>query len=66
MFEIIDINGNLFNCFGIEIDKEGYQTFILCDETGNFFRTEPTKNYYKLKKPNNWNYIMNTIKNWNI
>lgn len=66
MFEIVDIYGNTLNCFGVEIDKEGYQTFVLCDGLGNFFKTEPSKNHYKLKKQNNWDYIKDSITNWKI
>lgn len=52
MFEVIDVNGYVYDAYGTFIDTDGDIQFILCDDDGVFYKTNRMGGYYKLHKKN--------------
>ena len=50
MFEVIDVLGRVYDAYGTFVDEDGDIQFILCDNSGNFFKTEHIEGFYKLYK----------------
>ena len=48
MFKIIDLCGNIHDAYGTFLDSDGDVQFILCDEDGEFYKTNSVKGYYRL------------------
>lgn len=50
MFQVIDLCGYIYDAYGTFLDDNGGIQFILCDEFGEFFKTDSVKGYYRLYK----------------
>lgn len=48
MFKIVDIYGCVHDAYGTFIDNSGYIQFILCDNNGEFYKTDKMDGFYKL------------------
>ena len=50
MFKVIDALGIIHEVYGTFLDDDGDVQFILCDNSGNFYKTNTIEGYYKLYK----------------
>ena len=50
MFQVIDALGYVYDAYGTFIDEYGDIQFILCDNSGRFYKTEHIKDFYRLYK----------------
>ena len=50
MFQVIDLCGRIYDAYGTFIDEDGSIQFILCDDSGEFFKTDNVKGFYELYK----------------
>lgn len=50
MFKVIDDYSNIHDAYGTFIDVDGDIQFILCDEYGNFYKTNTAPYTYRLYK----------------
>ena len=48
MFRVIDALNIVHEAYGTYVDDDGDVQFILCDNFGNFYKTNKVKGYYKL------------------
>lgn len=48
MFKVIDKIGHIHDAYGTFIDEDGDIQFILCDNDGNFYKTEFVSGFCKL------------------
>lgn len=50
MFQVIDGLGHVYDAYGTFLDEDGDIQFILCDDSGEFFKTDLVEGFYKLYK----------------
>jgi hypothetical protein len=50
MFQVIDALGYVHDAYGTFLDEDGDIQFILCDNSGRFFKTDHIEGFYKLHK----------------
>jgi hypothetical protein len=50
MFQVIDALGYVYDAYGTFIDEDGNIQFILCDDFGEFYKTDHIEGFYKLYK----------------
>ena len=51
MFKVIDMCGYIHDAYGTFVDEDGYIQFVLCDNDGEFYKTNTDiKDFYKLYK----------------
>lgn len=50
MFQVIDALGYVHDAYGTFIDEDGYIQFILCDDSGRFFKTDHVEGFFQLYK----------------
>ena len=55
MFEVIDLCGYVHDAYGTFVDKDGDIQFILCDNDGEFYKTDSMPGFYRLYKEGNDN-----------
>ena len=48
MFQVIDGLGNIYDAYGTFIDEDGDIQFVLCGNSGEFFKTNHVEGFYKL------------------
>ena len=48
MFKVIDLCGRVHDAYGTFIDGCGDIQFILCNNDGEFYKTDSIEGYYKL------------------
>lgn len=48
MFQVIDELGNIYDAYGTFIDEDGDIQFVLCSNSGEFFKTNHVEGFYKL------------------
>jgi hypothetical protein len=48
MFQVINALGFIYDAYGVFVDKEGDIQFILCDDSGLFYKTDHVEGYFKL------------------
>ena len=52
MFQVVDALGYVHDAYGTFIDADGDVQFILCDNFGDFYKTDFVEGFYKLYKSN--------------
>ena len=50
MFKVIDICNQIHDVYGTFIDEDGDVQFVLCNSSGEFYKTKSCTGYYKLYK----------------
>lgn len=50
MFQVIDRCGFIHDAYGTFVDEDGWIQFILCDGSGEFYKTDNMPGYYTLFK----------------
>lgn len=53
MFQVVDALGDVHNAYGTFIDEDGDIQFILCDNFGDFYKTDFVEGFYKLYRGEN-------------
>lgn len=53
MFQVIDGLGHVYDAYGTFLDTDGDIQFILCDDSGEFFKTDHIKGFFSLYKCDN-------------
>lgn len=48
MFKVIDVMGYVHDAYGTFLDKDGDIQFILCDNSGRFYKTEHIEDSFRL------------------
>ena len=50
MFQVIDTLGYIYDAYGTFIDEDGNIQFILCNSSGEFYKTNSIAGTYQLYK----------------
>ena len=53
MFQVVDALGCVHDAYGTFIDEDGDIQFILCDDFGDFYKTDFVEGFYKLYRGEN-------------
>lgn len=50
MFKVVDLCGRIHDAYGVFLDENADIQFILCDNDGEFYKTDTLAGFYKLYK----------------